>query len=257
MIVAWMFWWFAAVGLADEGDGYRIGPGDALHVAVYDEPSLTTNVVVSDGCTVTLALLGKVEVCGRTPAEVEADVTERYKGDFLVNPTVAIKVAEFHSQRVDLLGEVQKRGPIYLEGRTTLVEVISMAGGPTAENVVDVEVVSLDGTTARFDLNALNQTPEKVVVRPGDKVVLKPGKVVYMEGEVVRPGTVTLVDGLTVTQALALAGGAEEYGNLRRVLVRRADGEQVKVNVHRVHRGKDDDPVLKADDHVIVPKSAL
>lgn len=236
---------------------YRVGAGDVLQVQVYEEPDLGGQVEVASTCTVSLALVGAVEVCELTPPEIEAKVRAAYADGFLVSPTVSVRVLQHRSQRVDVLGEVQKRGPVYLERDTTLVEVISLAGGPLAENVVEVQVVSADGETRTYDLLELAADPDDVLVRPGDKILLQPGKVVYVEGQIRKPGAVTLRGGLTVTQALALAGGPDEFANLRRVLVRRADGSQVRVSVPRVHRGADADPELAAGDHVIVPRGAF
>lgn len=239
-----------------EAAEYRVGRGDTLHVQVYEEPTLSGEVVVSDVCTVSLGLIGRVEVCGRTVSEIEADVVSRYDGTYLIDPTVAVKVVRFHSQRVDLLGEVARPGPQYLEGPTTLVEVLSLAGGARAENVVRVTIVHADGSESAYDLTAL-PTGEPVMVEDGDQVFLLPGDVVYMEGEIHKPGVVTLSAGLTVTQALAMAGGPTEYAVLRRVQVNRPDGSKVRVNIARVHRGDEADIPLTADDHVIVPRSAF
>lgn len=236
---------------------YLVGPGDALSVQVYDEPTLTAEVVVSETCTMTLALVGRVEACGKTPAELEATVTAVYANGYLVNPTVAVKVTRYHSQRVDVLGEVQKRGPLYLEGQTSLVEVISLAGGPTADNVVTVEVVAESGETHTYDMRTLTSSGQAVWVQPGDKVVLRPGELVYVEGQIKRPGVVTLKQGLTVTQALTLAGGTDDYANLRHVVIRHADGTNEVVNAFKAQRGRGVDPVLAPDDHVIVPRSAF
>jgi protein involved in polysaccharide export with SLBB domain len=94
---------------------------------------------------------------------------------------------------------------------------------------------------------------EVVVVRAGDQIFLRPGQVVYVEGQIARPGAITLATGLTATQALALAGGPTATANLRAVLVNRADGSKVRLNVNRVHRGVAEDVVLGSDDHLIVP----
>lgn len=246
----------ALLSLPSSAAEYRVGRGDTLHVQVYEEPSLSGEVVVSDACAVSLGLVGRVDVCGRTISEIESDIVARYDGTYLVQPTVAVKVVRFHSQRVDLLGEVARPGPQYLEGPTTLVEVLSLAGGPRAENVVRVTIVHADGSESAYDLTAL-PVGEPVVVEDGDQVFLLPGDVVYLEGEINKPGVVTLSSGLTVTQALALAGGPTEYAGLRRVQVNRPDGSKVRVNVARVHRGDETDLPLSADDHVIVPRSAF
>lgn len=241
-------------GAAGAGD-YLVGRGDAVFVQVYEEPSLSGEVVVTDACTVTLGLIGRVDVCGKTISEVEAEITRRYDGGYLVQPTVAVKVVRYHSQRVDVLGEVARPGPQYLEGTTTLVEAISLAGGPRADNVVRATVLSVDGTEQTFDLTQL--PPEPVVVHEGDQIILLRGQVIYVEGEIERPGAVTLTPGLTVTQALALGGGPADYANLRRVQVNRTDGSTYRVNILRVHRGQEQDVVLEPDDHLIVPRGAF
>jgi polysaccharide export outer membrane protein len=244
----------AVTAPARDGE-YRLGRGDALFVQVYEEPSLSGEVVVSDACSVSLGLIGQVDVCGRLVSEVEREIVNRYDGAYLVHPTVAVKVTRFHSQRVDVLGEVAKPGPQYMEGPTTLVEVISLAGGPRAENVVRATVVRRDGSEQIYDLTRMPAAP--VLLAEGDQIILLPGDVVYVEGQVDRPGAITLNAGLTVTQALALAGGTTDYANLRRVLVNRAEGEKVLLNVLRVQRGLSDDVELQSDDHVIVPRGAF
>jgi polysaccharide export outer membrane protein len=238
------------------GADYKVGAGDELTVQVYQEPSLTVDVVVSDECTITLGLIGRVQVCAQTTDEVAAAVRDLYDGDYLVDPTIAVRVKKYHSQRVDVLGEVARPGPQYLDGETTLIEAISLAGGPKADNVIKAEIVGTDGQTRVIDLTQVDPA-DPVEVRRGDKIYLKPGEVVYVEGQIARPGVVTLSDGLTVTRAIALAGGAAEYANLRRVMVRRADGQKVRVNVQRVQRGVDDDPVLASDDHLVVPRGGF
>jgi polysaccharide export outer membrane protein len=235
---------------------YLVGSGDELTIQVYQEASLSVDVVVSAECTVTLGLIGRVEVCDLSTDQIAARIADMYTGDYLVNPTIAVKVKEFHSHRVDVLGAVSRPGPQYLDGETTLIEVVSLAGGPNAENVVQVEIVRADGSMLGFDMTRLDGS-QPVLVTPGDKVYLKPGEVVYLEGQIARPGVVTLTDGLTVSRAVALAGGASEYANLRRVTVRRASGEKVRVNLNRVSRGLDDDPVLASDDHLVVPRGAF
>jgi polysaccharide export outer membrane protein len=254
--MAWLMvmLWTLLVGPAHAVD-YKVGPGDMLEVHVYDEPELSGQVVVSDACTITLAMVPRVEVCDRTPDEIEVVVADAYRGDYLLHPSVSVRVVEFQSQRVDVLGEVGKPGPQYLTGTTSLLEVISLAGGPN-ENVAWVNVVRESGESERFAITLLS-AGEPVFVGRGDKVFLESGGVVYVEGQIRKPGAVALIEGLTVTQALALAGGPDEFANVRRVLVRRATGEKVRVNVTRVNRGKEDDPMLAEDDYVVVPRSAI
>lgn len=255
--------WFAGVAIAQPADvvtgdeAYRIGPADVLSVRVYDEPELSGALEVSDACMVPLPLVGRIEVCGLTTAQVEQRIVDAYGDGYLVHPTVAVNVSEYRSQKVEVLGAVENKGPVYLQGTTTILDVIGQAGGPAGDNVLTIEVVRADGEVDKYKLPELLRG-EDVPVAAGDTVILKPGEVVYVEGAVAKPGTVVLSDDLTVTQAIAIAGGPATYSNLRRVIVRRADGSKVKVNVVRINRGKsDEDVVLQEDDHVIVPDGAF
>ncbi|HMV65733.1 MAG TPA: polysaccharide biosynthesis/export family protein [Myxococcota bacterium] len=235
---------------------YLVGPGDTLHVQVYEEPTLSGEVVVSDACSISLGLIGRLDVCGRSVSELETEIVSRYAGGYLVDPTIAVRVVRFHSQRIDVLGEVARPGPQYLEGPTSLVEALSLAGGTRADNVVRVTIAHADGTEDAYDLTAL-PVGEPVMVKERDQVYFLPGDVVYVEGEIHKPGVVTLSQGLTITRALALAGGPTEFAALRRVQVNHPDGSKVRINVVRVHRGDEADLPLVADDHVLVPRSAF
>lgn len=236
---------------------YRVGPGDVLDVRVYGEDDLSGLVVVSEDCTIPLAYIGRVAACGQSASVLGEAIRDAYAVDYLVNPAVAVRVEEYRSQKVDVLGAVAKSGPVYLRGPTSLVEVISEAGGPMGDNVVRVDVFSENGGVLHHKLPEVMLDPDGIVVSNGDTIILKPGEVVFLEGEVARPGSIIYTDDLTVTQALALAGGPREFAALRRVLVRRADGSKQRVNVVRIHRGLSDDVALAADDHVLVPTGAF
>ncbi|MCB9662661.1 MAG: SLBB domain-containing protein [Alphaproteobacteria bacterium] len=168
---------------------------------------------------------------------------------------MSVFVTRHRSQRVDVLGAVGKRGPLFLEGDTSVVEVISIAGGPSADNVVSVDASSA-AMARRRPTTSRSSCPRRsgVLAQAGDRIVLRPGEVVYIEGQIKRAGTVTLHEAMTVTQVLASAGGPDLYANLKRVLVRRADGSRLRVNVLRVHRGVEEDIVLQPDDHIIIPR---
>ncbi len=246
----------AMAGPAFGGGEYRVGPGDKLKLHVYDEDGLSGELQVQDDCTVTVGLVGAMDACGRTPRELSDEIAEALKGDYLLQPMVDLRVIEFKSQRVDVLGEVHTKGPQYLQGPTTILDVVGMAGGTIADNVTHVEVVRADGTSSSYDLGALaNSAP--VYVEPGSKVFVRPGDLIYVEGEVARPGSVGLADGLTLTRALALVGGPKDYANLRKVKILRAGGEQITVNVTRVLAGKEEDVVLRPDDHLLIPRGAF
>jgi protein involved in polysaccharide export with SLBB domain len=248
--------WF---GLAVFGRGahaqdaaYRLGVGDVVSVLVYHQPELTGEVVIDDACAIALGLIGTVPACGRSPSELQSEIVRRYDGSFLRNPSVAVRVVRYRSQRVDVLGEVERPGPLYLEGATTLPEIISLAGGTKGDGIVEAEIIGADGARRSYRLDRL-PTDASVQVRAGDRIVLQPSKVVYVEGELEKAGVYPLTPGLTVSQALTLAGGTSIYANLRRVAVIR-DGQVRTVDIRSVLRGDPgaDDPQLLPNDHVVV-----
>jgi polysaccharide export outer membrane protein len=235
-----------------QDSAYRLGVGDVVSVLVYLQPELTGEVVIDDACAIALGLIGSVPACGRTPSELQSDIVRRYAGDFLRHPTVAVRVVRFRSQRVDVVGQVERPGPLYLEGVTTLPEIISLAGGTKGDGVVEAEIIAADGARRSYRLDRL-PTDESVQVHAGDRIVLQPAKVIYLEGELERAGVYALTPGLTVSQALTLAGGTSMYANLRRVAVIR-EGQARAVDIRAVLRGDPgaEDPLLQPDDHVVV-----
>lgn len=235
---------------------YRVGAGDRIELHVYGEPDLSRALTIDDSCHITVGLIGRVEVCRHTTTEIEELVASRLAEGFLVHPQVTVEVEEYRSQWIEVDGEVANRGRQWLEGPTTLSEVITAAGGPRAENVVDVTVYGANGEQHRYDLTELLRE-EPVYMRDGDRIILHPGRLVYVEGEVKKAGPITYKDGLTVTQALAMAGGPGDYANLRRVSVIRASGEKVRVNITKVNQGQMADVTLGPDDRLIIGRGLM
>ena len=111
---------------------YSIGEGDLLKISVYDNPDLTTGTRVSGEGKITFPLIGDVEVNGLTAAEVQQLIADRLKEGYIKRPEVSVFIAEYKSKKVTTLGEFLKPGLIELRGNATLMEVISTAGGVTA-----------------------------------------------------------------------------------------------------------------------------
>lgn len=236
------------VGWAQE---YRIGAGDAITVHVHGETDLTRVHQVNGTCMVEVGLIGMVRVCGRTTGEIGEEIRLRLGERYLRNPQVAVEMASFGSQRVQVMGEVKTPGEVVLQGPTTLVEAIVRAGDRKSENVVEVELVRGD-TVRVFDLTRL-PVQEALYLQPGDIVVLRQARYVYVTGGVRQDGPVVYRQGMTVTQALSSAGGESEFGRLRKAYVKRADGSQVRVDLKRVLAGKAPDVELQPDDQLVIP----
>lgn len=234
---------------------YRVGAGDTLDVQVFDEPRLSRETLVPSRCTIDVELIGTVEICGRTTLEIAADIHARFADGYLVNPHLIVSVTTYGSQKIEIRGAIKTPGIQVLTGPTALSQVITTAGGPQGDNVVEVEVVREDGSATTYTISRLNVGDEPVLVHAGDTVILRLGRHVYVDGEVKTEGQVPFHEGLTVSQAISLAGGPGVYASNRRVFILTGNGERKVVNLHRVREGREPDVLLKPDDRITLPRS--
>lgn len=238
---------------------YRIGPGDSVRIRVVGEEDLTGEFLVDEAGRLDLPMVGVMPADGLTPSQIGTRLTRVLARDFLVDPQVSVQVETFASRPVQVLGAVRKPGTYYLEGPTRLLEILAQVGGVLDEKSSSEVRVSRadDREPVVVDLEALMLSGDgDVVLSSGDVVHVLEGKVIYVNGQVGKPGTVAWKGGITVTRALALAGGAKATANLRKAYLLR-DGQPDRLNLKRIFRGKDDDPVLRPGDQLLVGESAL
>jgi polysaccharide export outer membrane protein len=156
---------------------YEIGPLDVLDVSVFKVPDLTKTVQVDEDGTINFPLVGDIKAAGRTAHQLEQDLTQRLSAKYLRSPQVTVFVKEYNSQRVTVEGSVRNSGVYTIKGRTTLIQVMAMAGGVNIDTASGDIVIfrTVDGTrsAARFDIDAIKSgqanDPE---LQPGDVVVV-------------------------------------------------------------------------------------
>ena len=245
---------------------YRLGPGDVLEVIVFGNDDLSRTTTVQTTGSISLSLLGEVPVAGLTVSEAKQKLTSLLARDFLVNPQVDIRVKEYQSQFVTVLGEVNSPGRKGLRGRTRLIDVLVDAGGFNPRASGEVSITRSEGTfdggarvlRLRFGSAALDQINLELVLRNGDVITALPKFYVTVEGEVTRPGRYVLDGDLTVTGAISTAGGLTRYGK-NGVQVRRVDSQTGKttileVDLKDVRKGQKPDLPLLPNDVVTVPR---
>ncbi len=248
---------------------YVIGPRDLLEIKVFELPEFDHTVRVSEDGTITLPLLGSVQVGGLTKEKVEqkiAGLLDKY----IKNAQVSVFIKEYQSSRVAIIGAVEKPGMYELVGRQTLLQMISQAGGfkENAANEIYVLREGQDGNTASIsiDLEDLllngNQRlniplqPNDVINVPVDKLIT-----IYVFGQVRNPGAlqVKISKKITLLQAIAQAGGLSENASKRGVVVKRKDksGKEInlKVNLNDIINGRKKDIPLQEGDVIIVKES--
>lgn len=109
-------------------DTYVIGDDDILAINVWKEPELTRQVTVRSDGRISLPLAGEVQAAGRTPTQLEQEITEKLRG-FITDPQVTVIVQETKSQKFNVLGQVIKPGSYPLTNGTTVVDAVATAGG--------------------------------------------------------------------------------------------------------------------------------
>ncbi len=248
---------------------YRLGAGDVLEVIVFGNEDLSRTTTVQTTGSISLPLLGEVPVAGLTVSEAKQKLTSLLARDYLVNPQIDVKVKEYQSQFVTVLGEVNSPGRKGLRGRTRLIDVLVDAGGFTPRASGEVSITRAEGTfdagekllRLRFGSaspTAIDQINLELVLRNGDIITSLPKFYVTVEGEVVRPGRYVLDGDLTVTGAISTAGGLTRYGK-NGIQVRRVDGQTgkttiIEVDLKDVRKGKKPDLPLLPNDVVTVPR---
>jgi len=141
---------------------YRIGPLDKLNITVFQVRDLTVeNLQVDAGGQILLPLIGSVTAAGKTTSELSAEIAQRLAERYMQSPQVSVVVAEAVSQKVSVEGAVTEAGVFEMRGRTSLLEAVAMAKGPTKEaDLTHVAVIrSVDGIpqTATFDYQAIEE----------------------------------------------------------------------------------------------------
>jgi polysaccharide export outer membrane protein len=228
----------------------QLGAGDSISVRVSGQPDADNAYVADDG-TISLPLVGDIQVKGLTPVEAASRVAKALKdGGYFVDPHVSIVLTDARSQLVSVIGEVQTVGRYPVNPRTTIVDLLSQAGGlkETASAVGYVLRADASGHLNRYPIK-LTGVPDLRDVLPtaallgGDSLVVPRAETCFVQGEVSSPGKIPIEPGMTVIQAIARAGGVNERGSERRIQLRRLgkDGEY-----HAVHV-KPNDPVESGD----------
>lgn len=169
--------------IVTEGDDYRIGGTDLLSVSVFQVPDLSFAALRVDASgNIQMPLIGAVRAAGRTPNELSEDIRARLADRYLRNPQVTVTVTEAASQKVTVDGDVAAPGVFEMRGRTTLVQAIAMAKGPTP--TADLNSVAIFRTqggqrmVAVFDLAAIrNGTAEDPVILGDDVIVVDRSRV--------------------------------------------------------------------------------
>lgn len=264
-------------------NAYILGPGDELLIQALEAEEITKNPVRVDmSGYIRLPMVGRIKAGGLTVEQLTGELTTRLK-QYIQDPQVSITVTQFRSQPVSVIGAVKEPGVHQLEGRKTLIEMLSLAGGLTPEAGYTVTItrrleygrIPLPGahddesgrySIAEVELNSVMEARDpkaNIEIRPYDVISVPRADLVYVIGQVKRAGGFPLKakESITVLQALALAEGLDRVAapQAARILRQPTGGGQrieLAVNVRKILEGKADDVALQPQDILFIPASA-
>jgi polysaccharide export outer membrane protein len=246
-----------------EAHGYRVGSGDVLEVEAFRHDEISGEFAVEENGAVTYPLLGTVEVAGLTTSQIAARLEALLEKDYYVDVQLQVEVKEFKSQPVTVLGEVQRPGTFYLQGRTTVTQLLAEAGGlkPTAGATVELRrgEVAADGVVHEvltFSTAKLlrGEVGSDIEVRQGDVLSVSAKQLYFITGEVARPGQYEIAPGLTLMQAISQAGGQSKFASQVVELHRESVGEKeiLTFDLSHIRKGRASDPPVRSGDVIIV-----
>lgn len=247
------------------GDEYLIGPKDVIAITIFNDEALSRPALTVDAQgTVDCPYIGRVKVAGLTARQVEDVLLKRYVPDYLVNPSISVLVKEFRNMIVWVQGSVRSPGQVELKGDANLLTALGIAG-PLNTDAGSPIVITRNpaGQNAAGPMLPGEQQPgEQILVkreeidngrasryrlRAGDTVYVPKAAVFFITGQIKSANSYPLTEGMTVLQALAVAGGVTDRAAKNRIYVQRVvDGRKQDVKV------KETD-LVQPNDTIVVP----
>ena len=234
---------------SDSRRDYVVGAQDVLKVTVFDEPQLSGTFRVDADGTFTYPFIGRLKAVGQTLRSIEAELGRLLADGYVRRPQVAIEVEQYRSRNIFIVGEVRSPGKYPLSGAMTLIEALALAGSTTTTAGSEVLILRPDAgggeaeaqpgetpdeRTTRINLADLQsgKLGNNLMLQEGDTIFVPKAERFYVTGHVRSPGAYTHERGMTVLQALALAGGLSDRGSNRGIkIVRVVDGKRREIGV--------------------------
>ncbi len=219
----------AAATTAGVPNEYKLGSGDVVRITVFQNPDLTLEGRVSEAGVVSYPLLGSVRLGGLSATAAEKLIADGLrKGNFVKQPQVSLVVMQVRGSQASVLGQVNRPGRYPIEvADMRLTELLATAGGIAASGTDIVVLTGLrDGKAFRHEVDlptlfAEGGAAKDIVVLNGDTVFIDRQPLVYIYGEVQRPGPMRLERGMTLLQVLASGGGLTLRGTEKGIRVNR------------------------------------
>jgi len=266
----------AAAASAQSSERYRIGSGDVLEVRVYNRPQLSRDAVRVEGNgMIRMPLVdGEIQAACKTEGELAKEISTRY-ARYYRNLPVDVFIREYHAREVALIGAVNDQGRYQMQRRIRLLELLTFAKGPSEKAGQTINIVRAPRTdvceqdssskgegliSLRLNDTLRGDEGANPYVEAGDIVTIPEAEQVYVVGNVYSPKSLPLKESLTISRAIAMAGGPLRDSKTDRVHVVRHSSvagsqSEIYVNLTAIARKKEDDLLLQANDIIEVQES--
>ncbi|MGA2834480.1 MAG: polysaccharide biosynthesis/export family protein [Terracidiphilus sp.] len=265
----WIFLFLLAASrlAAQAPESLLIGPGDMLHVQVFDTAELEQHARVTDAGEISMLLGGSVKVSALTPAEAARAIEKvLLDGHYMLQPRVLVAVEEYATQKVSVLGEVKNPGAVTIGTPRSVLDVLALAGGITdmADRKILIERRNSKDRIPYFVSNKPDAAFDTAFqIYPGDTLFVPRAGVVYVLGDVAHPGGYTMTNNegkISVLELVARAGGTNNSAVPSHTRLIRKEGDkyiEIALPLSAMQKGNRTDMPLQPDDIVYVPFSYL
>jgi polysaccharide export outer membrane protein len=231
----------------NDDDRYRIGPGDVLDIRILNRPNLSREAVRVEGSgMIRMPLIDtEIQAACKTEGELAKEITTRYT-KFYRNPQVDVFIKEYHSKQVAIIGAVNEQSRFELQRRIRLLDLLTYAKGPSPKAGQTINIVhspqslvcqkgepEASEATSAFSSYKLSETltgdpRANPFIEPGDVITLPEANQVYVVGNVFTPVTIPLKEPITLSRAVAMAGGVKQDSKKDKVrIVRQEPGSSM------------------------------
>lgn len=269
-----------AAPAAEVRSTYVLGPDDQVVIRALEAEDINEKPVrVDSEGYIRLPLIGRLHAAGLTIEQFTAEVSTALE-KYIKHPQVSVNLTEYHSQPVSVLGAVRTPGVQQLQGRKTLIEIISLAGGIAPDAGYSVRITrrlewgriplpdAHDDPSGQFSIASVRlknvmearNPAENILIVPQDVISVPTAEMVYVIGEVKKPGGFTLKDQetLSILQAVSLAEGfqrtaAPKNAKILRPAAGGAERTEIAIHLDKILDGKGKDITLLPNDILFVP----
>jgi len=254
--------------IVNRSSDYVVGAQDLIKITVFDEPTMSGSYRVDTDGSFQYPMLGRVAVGGMRIREVEQMLKTKLEDGYIKRAQVAVDVEQFRSRSIFVVGEVRTPGKYLMTAQMSLIEALAAAGSTTATASSEVMILRPRDagsaqalTPEQVDQNSvtrvnladlqLGRLSQNVALVEGDTIFVPKADKFFITGQVRSPGAYTFERGLTVLQAISLAGGLTEKGSSRRIKVVRS------VKGKKTQQGIDLADAIQPGDTLVIPQRLL